>query len=99
MSDEKPNYADGMFFYAPKDTQAHFLYGNMSINPKIFSEWLLQQPTNEKGFVSLQALKSKTTGKPYVVLNTYGQTPQRGSQQEKEIEYPDEEISAESIPF
>ena len=75
------NFADGMFFYAPKDTQAHFLYGNMSIQPKLFAEWILKQPTNDKGFVSLQALRSKTTGKPYVVLNTYVQTPQRSPQQ------------------
>ena len=91
------NFADGMFFYAPKDTQAHFLFGNMSINPKVFSEWLLQQPTNEKGFVSLQALKSKSTGKPYVVLNTYNQTQQGAPQQATEDV--GETIDADSIPW
>lgn len=96
MSDEKPNYADGMFFYAPKDTQAHFLYGNMSIRPDVFTEWLLQQPKNDKGFVSLQILKSKNTGKPYVTLNTY-QTQPRGSQSVTEDST--DTIDASQIPF
>jgi hypothetical protein len=96
------NFADGMFFYAPKDTQAHFLFGNISIRPDVFAEWLLKQPTKDKGFVSLQALRSKNTGKPYVILNTYNQTQQRASQQATEeatIDYPDEEIDVSQIPF
>lgn len=99
------NFADGFFFYEPKDTQKHFLYGNMSIRPDVFAEWVLKQPRNEKGFVSLQALKSTKTGKPYVVLNTYGQTAQRSPQQATEDttdasnDYPEDEIDPSAIPF
>lgn len=93
------NFADGMFFYEPKETQKHFLYGNMSIRPDVFCAWIKQQPTNEKGFVQLQALKSKNTGKPYVTLNTYQITPRASGEATEGEKLQEDEIISADIPW
>lgn len=91
------NYPAGLFFNLPHEKAPDFVKGGVAIRPDVFIEWLKQQQTNDKGYVKLQ-FKVGKEGRGYATLDTYGLTPQQGSQQAtstSEIDY----ISADDIPF
>jgi len=90
------NFADGLFYYEPRDNAPDFVLASINIRPDIFTEWLNAQKT-DNGFVRLQALRSKKTGKPYVTLDTYKKTQENAPQQASEGV--DEEINPDDIPF
>jgi hypothetical protein len=94
------NFPAGLFYNEPSEKAPDFVLSSMSIRPDVFIEWLKEQKTNEQGYVRLQALRSKKTGKPYVTLDTYQKTSENGSQSVTEgAEYSDEEINPNDIPF
>ena len=64
-------YAKAIWFNKPNNAPK-FVIGSLSISKKNFIEWLSTQETNEKGYVHLSILDSKTEeGKPYIALDNY----------------------------
>ena len=92
-------FASGFYYNEPHENAPDFILASMSVRPDVFIEWLKEQKTNEHGYVRMTAKRGKE-GKPYVVLDTWVKTQQSAPRQATEdIEYPEEEINPDDIPF
>ena len=54
----------------------------LGIHRDNFINWLNQQQVNEKGYLKVDILTARETGKPYAKLNTYQAQPQPQQQQQ-----------------
>lgn len=63
-------FADGIFFDKPREGAPDFVKGRVSIKVEEAVKFL-ETHKSEKGYVSLDLLKSKEGGKLYFKLNTY----------------------------
>jgi len=104
-------FAQGMYF-KKEENSPDYVIGNLSIKvPEAIP--FIQQHENNAGYVNIDIKKSKG-GKLYCELNTYikkSETPkneveenQKGlsevkTKSEDTIEYPEEDINPEDIPF
>lgn len=68
----KKVFAQGMFFNIKRQEAPSFVLGSSGFRPEEFAEWLLKQKTNRAGYVNIDIMMGKTSGKPYCQLNTYG---------------------------
>jgi len=90
-------YPSGFFYNKPHEKAPDFVLASISIRPDVFIEWLKEQKPNDHGYVRLDALMGQARGnepaKPYCKLNDY-------NGEKKEVkEVPQEDISADDIPF
>lgn len=106
-------FADGLFFELPEANTPSFIKGKIEINVEKFKQFL-NDHQNEGGFVKID-LKESKGGKGYAVLNTWKPTHKTtkreltAEEQEAKsanevindsgIEYPDEKINPDDIPF
>jgi hypothetical protein len=102
MSDQI--FIDGMYFEIPQNAP-DFVKGKISINVAKLTKFL-NDHQNNGGYVSVDVKESKTTGKVYCVLNTWKPEHKQFKEKEEkdihvdtEVEYPEEEINPEDIPF
>lgn len=63
-------FAEGFNIYSPNEKTVTFLFGSASIHVEKFIKFL-QENKDEKGYVKIKFPKSKTSGEPYAVLDTY----------------------------
>lgn len=108
---EKPIFADGMTFKEPHERAPAFVKGSISIKVDKFVAFL-NAHANEKGWVTLDMKESKSLV-TYFQLNTWkpektegGWKPKPQSQAQidemknrTDIEYPEEDINPDDIPF
>lgn len=85
------NFVPGLYVFPPHERAASFVKAKLSIKPEQLMEWLRNAKTNEKGYVSIDVLESKS-GKWYAKLDNF-------KKQEKPVENTAEEISPDDIPF
>lgn len=100
------------FYFNRREGAPVYVIGSVSIKvPELIP--FLEAHQNNAGYVNIDILTAQTTGKPYCALNTYQPqskptVTQEAENQEKlnnmstdegTIEYPDEQISSEDIPF
>ena len=71
MAQEKPIFANGVYFNLPHRDAPDFVLGSMSVKPEKFIEWIQQQEVNEYGYVRMKVLMPREGDKPYVCLDTY----------------------------
>lgn len=105
-------YADGMFFKLPSDTAPEFIKGKLSIKVVDFIKFL-NENQNVGGWVNLDLKVAKASGKGFVQLDTWKPTDKQFKPEEPkevkdvpdnlhvdtEVEYPEEDIKPEDIPF
>jgi len=99
-------FANGVVFEYPRQGAPDFVIGRLSFKRDDMIKWL-ESKTDE--WVNTDVLKARSTGKPYIVVNTYKkddnapqgatQAPQQVDTVVDEIEYPDDDINPEDIPF
>ena len=96
-------------YFSKKEGAPDFVIGSLSIKvPEAIP--FLQQYQNNAGFVNIDILIGKESGKPFCSLNQY--VKQQTNEQnlnnfvptttvtyEKVIEYPEDDINSEDIPF
>lgn len=103
-------FASGFYFEKPKQGSPSWIKGKMSIKAPDAIPFL-QKHQNNAGYVNLD-LKMSQDGKLYLELNTLKPTKDKASEQEKNqqklsnmgtsenrVEYPDEEVNPDGIPF
>jgi len=100
-------FTQGLVFKLPAEKAPMWLKGKLSIKADEFIEFL-NANKNEKGWVTID-LKVGQSGKAYGELNTWTpeqqQAPTRKVETKQDInaydtvEYPEEEINPEDIPF
>ena len=79
------DYVNGLFI---DYTQTQYgTITKLGIHRDNFINWLMQQQVSEKGYVKVDILTAKETGKPYAKLNTY-QAPQRKEPQQQYQQQP-----------
>lgn len=101
----------GIYFNSPRDGAPEFVKGSISIKVADAITFL-QDNQNGGGYVNIDVLTAKETGKPYCVLNTYvkQEAPQvvKEAQAQESLnnmdkftapEYPDDAIDISDIPF
>ena len=94
-------FADGIFFYARRDNAPDYVLGSISVKPEAFSNWVLAQKPDAKGYVRL-AVKMSKAGKPYVSLDTWepsgqGAKGRGGDRQNERSGFGD--LEDDDIPF
>lgn len=110
MADKK--FAEGIYFQR-KSTAPSFVIGGLSVKVVEFSQFI-QQNSNNAGYCNLD-IKQGKSGKYYVELNQWQPTKDKVKEEEKnqsdlnnwnkkeikdeQIEYPEEDINPEDIPF
>ena len=67
----KDIYAKGLFFNDPSENAPDFVIGKLSIQVDDFAKWANEQEKNEKGYVSIEILRSREDKKPYAKLDTW----------------------------
>lgn len=72
-------FAQGIYFNKPHEKAPDFVLGSISIRSEVFSEWLAQQKTSERGYVRLKINVGKESGKPYVAVDDW--KPEEGSRE------------------
>jgi len=92
---EEIKFADGMGLVDPKPNQPAFVLNKFYFNADKFSA-LLQANKSEKGWVYVDMLMSKK-GVPYFKLNTF--KPIEKAEKPDAIEYPEEKINPDDIPY
>lgn len=106
MAEDNTIFADGLFFELPPANSPSFVKGKLSINVPEFIKFL-NNHQNVGGYVNIDLKESKAQ-KGYAVLNTWKPTDkQYKTEKPKEvndssmdtIEYPEEQINNEDIPF
>lgn len=107
MSDKPETiFADGLFFELPQANTPTFIKGKLSIEVEKFKQFL-NDHQNKGGYVNIDLKESKGQ-KGYAVLNTWKPTQkQYKAPQTNEvsvptgegIEYPEEEVNPDDIPF
>ena len=101
-------FADGLFFNFPPEKAPSFIIGKLSINVDEFKVFL-DANVDAKGYVNID-LKESKGGKGYAVLDTWKPTKKVEPKEVKDvpdnlhvpskgIEYPEEEVNPEDIPF
>lgn len=106
-TDNKVPLPEGLFFTLPPAEAPDFAKGRLSIKVIDFVKYL-EANQNVAGYVNIDLLVSQG-GKPYAKLNTWKPTTQGNVTQApvpttsapavEGIEYPDEQIETEDIPF
>jgi len=95
-------FAGGMRFEKPKEGTPDFVKGRLSFKVDEAVEFL-QKYKNEKGWVNVDLLKSKEKGTLYLQLNDWKPKEQEDAKRENKgvdpIDYPEEDINPEDIPF
>lgn len=77
-------FPEGIYFNPPRDGAPDYVVGSVSMKSVVFLEWLNGEQPNEKGFVNLDVLLSKETGKPYLVVNDFKPGFHKKSSEEEE---------------
>ncbi len=99
------NFPNGIYFNLPKEKAPDFVKGNVSIKKAEFIAWLEQQPMNNNGYINDLDLKVSKAGKGYLEENTWKPEKQEDKpnpmevQESPKIDYPEEEINPDDIPF
>ena len=73
-------FPEGIYYNGPRDNAPSFVLGAISIKSAVFLEWLNAENPNDKGYVNLDILLSKETGKPYLVVNDFKPKKQSGEE-------------------
>ena len=99
-------FADGLFFELPSANAPSFIKGKLSINVPEFIKFL-NNHQNKGRYVNIDLKESKGQ-KGYAVLDTWKPTdkqykapqqPEQGEVPDGGIDYPDEVINPDEIPF
>jgi hypothetical protein len=89
-------FVDGMIFKTPDENtkeKAPWIKGKISFKADEFIAFL-QKHKSETGWVNVDLKKSKEKGTLYLELNTW-----KPKNNLDKVDYPQEEINAEDIPF
>jgi hypothetical protein len=70
MANDK-KFASGIFFNEPHPNAPDWVLGSISVRPQDFVSWLHEQDVDDKGYIRMQVAISKSSGKPYVALDTW----------------------------
>ena len=89
----KTIFAKGLYYNAPHEKAPAFVIGSLSVKREEFINFLNEHEPNEKGYLKIDILKSKT-GKPYFKLNNWKKADFVTA---KPVEK--EEIRVEDVPF
>ena len=54
------NYAEGLYYWPPKDGAPDFVVGQLSISKARFISWLNDQLVDDKGFIGIDVTKQKS---------------------------------------
>ena len=99
-------FADGLFFELPESNAPTFVKGKLSIKVAEFTKFL-NNNQNKGGYVTIDLKESKGQ-KGYAVLNTWKPTDKQYKAPKTNevnvatpegIEYPEEEVNPDDIPF
>lgn len=98
----------GIYFNSPRPGAPSFVVGSISIKVEDAVQFL-KDNVSDKGYVNIDVLYAKDTGKPFCTLNTYVKPEVSNVVQEEKaqadlnnfspIEYPKDEIDVADIPF
>jgi hypothetical protein len=64
-------FPEGIFFNERRDNAPQFVLGSISIQPDKLIKFLNGQEERDDGSIRLDILRSKKTGKPYLVVNEF----------------------------
>jgi len=64
-------FPEGIFFNERFANAPQFVLGSISIEPDKLTKFLIGQEVRDDGYIRLDILRSKKTGKPYLVVNEY----------------------------
>jgi hypothetical protein len=64
-------FPEGIYFNERFATAPQFVLGSISIQPDKLIKFLNGQEERDDGSIRLDVLRSKKTGKPYIVVNEY----------------------------
>ncbi len=109
---EEKIYPKGIFFELPQTNAPDYIKGKLSVKVADFVQFL-NDHQNVGGYVNLDLKVSKEAGKGYVQLNTWKPTDKQHKPAPakevkdvpdnlhvaSEVEYPEEEINPDEIPF
>jgi hypothetical protein len=79
MSDIR--FVPGLSFFKPHSNAPEFVLGTISIRGEQLVPWLREnhkELANDKGYINLAVKVSKSSGKPYVCVDTYKKKPDDG---------------------
>ncbi len=96
MENTEKKFAQGFIFKRPRAGAPDFVKGSMSIKVMEAIEFL---KTAESEWMNLDLLQSKDGQKLYFVVNDWKPNSQENKIAGKDLQYPDEEINPEDIPF
>jgi len=68
--EKETTFPKGLFINPKRDGAPDFVVGSLSIRKEEFATWLSEQEVNEKGYLTIDILKSKE-GKTYLKLNQW----------------------------
>ena len=75
-------FANGIYFNEKHQNAPNFVLGKLAINKERLIEWLnsgVAQP-NEKGYIYLDILMGKESGKPFIEVNDWKPDPAKAGQ-------------------
>lgn len=92
-------FAKGAFLKDPRDGAPDFVIGTLGIKVAEFKDFL-DEHVKANGYVDFDLLRGQN-GKPYMALNTYkSEKPEVAKEKTADtIEYPEEDINPDDIPF
>lgn len=99
-------YPSGIYINKPRDNAPSFVKGSIAVQPSKAVEYLKQ--FMDKPYIYFDVLEGKVDGKWYLKVNDYKKSDNGNKNatevnsepnNDKEIDYPEETISPEDIPF
>ena len=102
MTTTTKEFISGLYSSDVADTAPAWILGKGSIHLEKLMVWLDMHKhlADEKGFINFIVKRSQEKGKRYIEVDTWKPTKQTTEQVASEpVEYPDDNISPEDIPF
>ena len=93
------SFIPGLYVFPPHERAASFVKAKLSIKPEQLMEWLRNAKANEKGYVSIDVLESKS-GKWYAKLDTYVRKEQKDAPDTNDSsQFPADGYDTTDVPF
>ncbi len=99
MADTEKKFAKGFWAERPHTNAPDFVKLRVSVKVAEATEWL-EANKSERGYVNMQLLLARDGEKLYFVLDEYKpKTSEENNFGKTEIQYPDEELNPNDVPF
>lgn len=91
----------GLYFNEPRQGAPDYVLCSISVHATNFLAWLNQQQEDEKGYIKIDVLRAKQTGKPYCKLNDYKtrQDARQPTSKREPVDVGQGSGSGEEVPF